>query len=282
MPIRFSSLLVVSLLTGCSKEPPPSPVVARLGTVELREEDVQRAIAREPGGSAERFQDPAARRELIDGLVRFELLAQAADRAGLTKDPDAVHAMRQIAVTKLVNQTLGEAGAPESITQADIERDYLAHQASEYTLPQAARVRHLRVSDSATADNLAARARSLAPDDDAGFVTLVSKSSEDAATRDSGGDLGFVDERSRLPPAIVRAATSLRTPGEVAGPFPSDGGYEIVRLVSLRGAIVSPLSSVQEPIRQRLYRERRAKALDAFIARLRAETPVDIVDGKPR
>lgn len=279
---RSLALLPILLLAGCSKGPAPSPLVARLGAVEIREEDVQRAIAREPGGSAERFEDPAARRELIDGLVRFELLAQAADRAGFTKDPDAVHAMRQIAVTKLVNQTLGEAGAPESITQADIERDYLAHQASEYTLPQAARVRHLRVSDAHTAESIAARARTLAADDDSGFVALVSKNSEDTATRDSGGDLGFVDERSRLPPAIVQAATSLKTPGEVTGPFPSDGGYEIVRLVSLRGAIVSPLSSVRESIRQRLYRERRSKALDSFIARLRAETPVDVVAAKPR
>lgn len=283
---RFRTLLLLSLLAACSKAPEPGkssgPLVARLGTVELHEEDVQRAIAREPGASAERFRDPAARRELIDGLVRFELLAQAAERAGLTKDPDAVHAMRQIAVTKLVNQTLGEAGAPESITQADIERDYLAHQAIEYTLPQAARARHLRVSDPKVAEGLAAQARALAADDDAGFVALVSKKTEDAATRDVGGDLGFVDERSRLPPAIVKAVTSLKTPGEVGGPFESEGGYEIVRLVSLRGAVVSPLSSVQESIRQRLYRERRTQALDAYIAKLRAETPVEIAEPKSR
>lgn len=285
MSTRFLSVLLLLLLAGCSQSPEStekSPLVARLGSVELHEDDVQRAIAREPGGSAERFRDPAARRELIDGLVRFELLAQAADRAGLTKDPDAVHAMRQIAVTKLVNQTLGEVAAPESITQADIERDYLAHQASEYTLPQATRVRHVRVADAAAADALAARARALAADDDAGFAALASKSSEDSATRDTGGDLGFVDERSHLPTVIVKAATSLKTPGEISGPFQSEGGYEILRLVSLRGAIVSPLSSVQEPIRQRLYRERRTQALDAFIARLRAETPVDVVDTKSR
>jgi hypothetical protein len=91
-------------------------LVARVGAVELREEDVQRAMARAPGASRERFETPAARRELIDGLVRFELLTQAADKAGLTKDPDAIHALQQIAVTKLVNQTLGAVASPESIT----------------------------------------------------------------------------------------------------------------------------------------------------------------------
>ncbi len=291
---RFALLL---LLTSCSKgagvseqpsptttgqkPPPQGALVARVGQVELRDDDIRRAMARDPGASAERFQNPAARRELIDGLVRFELLAQAADRAGLTKDPDAVHALRQIAVTKLVNQTLGAVASPDTITKADIEREYLARQADEFTLPPAAQVRHIRVSDAKLAARLAAQAKALAPADDRGFATLASTKSEDVASRASGGALGFVDKTSQLSPALVQAALSLKTPGEIAGPIPTDAGFEILRLVNLRAAAVSPLSSVEEPLRQRLYRERRAKALDDFIARLQRETPVQIVEAQP-
>lgn len=237
-------------------------------------------MARDPGTSAERFDSPAARRELLEGLIRFELLAQAADRAGLTKDPDALHALQQIAVTKLVNKTLGDVASPEAIPKADIEREYAARQASDFTLPAAAQVRHIRVSDAQLASRLAARARALEPADDRAFATLASSASEDVASRATGGDLGFVDKNSRLPRAIVEAALNLKTPGEVAGPIQTDAGYEILRLVSRRAAAVSPLSSVEEPIRQRLYRERRAKALDAFIARLRAETPIELPEPK--
>jgi peptidyl-prolyl cis-trans isomerase C len=281
-------LAFVLLLGSCSKGADPGKpsgdqaaagrgaLVARVGKVELHEDDLQRAMARDPGASPERFNNPAARRELIDGLIRFELLAQAADRAGLTKDPDAMHALQQIAVTKLVNQTLGATAAPEAITKADIEREYAARQASEFTLPGAAQVRHIRVSDRKLAERLAAQARALAPSDDRGFANLASSHSEDATTRTTGGDLGFIDKTSRLPPAVVEAALSLKTPGDVAGPLNTDAGFEILRLVSLRAAAVSPLSSVEEPIRQRLIRERRAKALDELIARLRKETPVEI------
>jgi parvulin-like peptidyl-prolyl isomerase len=120
------------------------------------------------------------------------------------------------------------------------------------------------------------QAKALAPADERGFATLVSSNSDDAATRSSSGDLGFIDKTSRLPRALVEAALNLRTPGEVAGPIETESGYEILRLVSRRAAAVSPLSSVEEPIRQRLIRQRRAKALDDFIARLRAETAVEI------
>lgn len=275
------------LLASCSKaaggdeqtsDKDRGALIARIGEVELREQDVKRAMERDPGAAPEPFESPAARRELVEGLVRFELLAQAAERAGLTKDPDAIQAMRQIAITKLVNQTLGSVAAPESITRADIEREYLARQASEFTLPPAAQVRRIRVSDRKLAERLAEQARALPPADDRSFAELASSHSEDSATRALGGDLGFVDKNSRLPAALVQAALSLKTPGDVAGPVESDGGFEVLRLVTLRAAAVSPLSSVEEPLRQRLYRDRRAKALDDFVARLRSETPVEIIE----
>lgn len=256
-------------------------MVARVGKVELREDDLERAMARDPGAAPERFGSPDARGELLDGLVRFELLAQAAERAGLTKDPDAIHALRQIAVTKLVNQKLGAAGSPEAITKADIEREYAARQASEFTLPAAAHVRHIRVAEEKLAKSLTERAKALAPEDDAGFAKLAKAASEDAATRSSGGDLGFVDKSSRLPSALVEAALGLNAPGDVAGPIATEAGFEILRLVSRRAPAVSPLSSVEEPLRQQLYRDRRAKALEALIAQLRSETQVELVPSAP-
>jgi parvulin-like peptidyl-prolyl isomerase len=289
----FSLALVTSciaLVASCSKGTADiaqggdgAPVsrgalVARIGKVLLHQDDVQRAMAREPGASPERFASPKARRDFIDGLIRFELLAQAADRAGLTKDPDAVHALQQIAVTKLVNRTLGAVAAPETLPQADVEREYQARQASDFTLPPAAQVRHIRISDSKLAERIATQAKALAPEDDSAFAGLAAKSSEDSATRASGGDLGFIDKNSRLAPALVSAALSMKAPGEVVGPIAVDSGYEILRLVTLRAAAVSPFSSVEEPIRQRMYRERRAQALEDYIARLRKETNVEVVD----
>ena len=286
MSTRCYRLLFALLLASCSKRAATldngaerSALVARVGNVEIREDDLQRAMARDPGAAPERFKSESARRDLVDGLVRFELLVQAADRAGLTKDPDAVHALQQIAVTKLVNQTLGEAGTPESITQADVEREYVAKQASEFTLPEAAQVRHLLVADATLAEQLATQARAIAASDEQAFATLAAAKSEDLATRATGGDLGFIDKNSRLPQPLVQAALSLKIPGEVIGPLRTDSGYEILRLVSRRGAVVSPLPAVQGQIRQRLYRERRTQALDGYIARLRAETAVDVADG---
>lgn len=252
--------------------------MARVGGTEIHEADVRRAMVRDPGASAARFQDPRARRELIDGLVRFELLAQAADRAGLTKDPDAIHALQQIAVTKLVNRELGAAASADAITRADLERAYAALQATEFTRPESVHVRHVRVADEVAGAQVAAAARAMAPADDAGFARLARERSLDPLTRNIGGDLGFIDANARLPRALVEASLKLRAPGDVGGPVKTDEGYEIVRLVERRAAAVSPLAAVEEQLRQRLARERRAKALEELMARLRAATHVEIVD----
>jgi len=256
---------------------PRGAVVARVGEAELHEADLERLVAREPGTPASRIKDPVRRKELIDGLVRFELLARAAEQAGLMRDPDAIHAQRQIAVTKLVNQALGGVATPDAVPREDVEREYRARRSSEFTLPPAAHVRHVRVADAKRAAQIVERARALSPDDDAGFVALVAANGEDDATRAAGGDLGFVDRTSRLPPAIVEAALSLAEPGAVAGPLPIGSGYEVLRLVSRRAAAVSPQSAVEETIRQRLYRERRAQLLDELVKKLRNETKVELV-----
>src|SRR5690349_14442380 len=98
--LRSSLSALLFLLLACSKAVAPDrdapkpaesaargALIARIGAVALREEDLQRAVERDPGAAASRFDTPEARQELVDGLVRFELLAQAADRAGLTQDP---------------------------------------------------------------------------------------------------------------------------------------------------------------------------------------------------
>ena len=148
---------------AAASAPSQGVLVARVGAAEIREDDLQRAMARDPGASPARFAVPGARRELVEGLVRFELLVQAADKAGYTKDPDAIHALQQIAVTKFLNAELGKAASPDGISRADIEREYAARRDKEFTLPEAARVRHVRVSDAKVAAQVAAAAKALNP-----------------------------------------------------------------------------------------------------------------------
>lgn len=243
-------------------------VVAWVGEIALTEEDLARQAAR-----AHRVgvapTTPAARQTLLQNLVRFELLAQEADRRGLMQDPEVLHVARQQAVAKLIQDEVGRASDPARITDADVQRFHDEKLEHMFTRPAAVRVLDLAVRDEREAQRLWAIARQLAPSDEQGFVALVLAHGADPHLTKTKGDRGFVDETSVLPKALVRAALSLSKPGEVSDPVPTEDGYvHLLRLQARRAPVVQGLREAEPAIRQQIERERRGRAIEALVERL--------------
>ena len=145
-----------------------------------------------------RLQGTAARKDYVEGLVRVELLAREGIRQGLQNDPDVVETVKKTLAQKTLQQTL-EKNAPQP-TDDEVKAWYDSHQADYQrpeTGPGAGPLPHRRLqgrSDrarpgSAEAEKLRGKARALKPDDEAGFAALVKASSDDALTKQLGGDL---------------------------------------------------------------------------------------------
>ena len=89
------------------------------------------------------------------------------------------------------------------------------------------RLRHILVSDAATARHVEAQLQSGAK-----FETLVAKYSADTKTRANGGDLGFVST-DRLKPAVAQAISTLQI-GQSSEPIHTASGYEILQVEERR------------------------------------------------
>jgi hypothetical protein len=113
-------------------------MLARVGAVAITEGDLQQAIAQEPEALRDRYKLPEPRRQMLDGMVRFEFLAQASERAGAMKDPKVVRSWRQQAINKFLQDEIGQSTAPLSISSADIAAYYEAHKAAEFSSPPVA------------------------------------------------------------------------------------------------------------------------------------------------
>ena len=72
------------------------------------------------------------------------------------------------------------------------------------------------------------------------------------------------------------AAFALKEVGDVSAPVKSDKGYHVLRLTQKRPGFSRPLPEVKRQIQQRLFRDMRTKALDAFVADLRKKFTVTI------
>jgi peptidyl-prolyl cis-trans isomerase SurA len=67
------------------------------------------------------------------------------------------------------------------------------------------------------------------------FAQLARRYSDDAASRDMGGDLGFF-KRGDMVPQFERAVFEMLRPGEISPPVRTAFGYHIIKLERVRGA----------------------------------------------
>ena len=291
----LSSLAVLALL-GCQKgssseritldlapkKTEGKPLVTFKGGA-ITVEEVNRQLATLPPMVRMRLQGTAARKDYVEGLVRVELLAREGIRQGLQSDPDVVETVKKVLAQKTLQQTL-EKNAPQP-TEDEVKAWYEGHQA-DYQRPELVQVQDLfltadskdaakRKGRASEADKLRAKAKTLKPEDEPGFSALVKASSDDALTKQMGGDLRpmpLADLESRQGPEVATAAKALQTPGEISPVIATDKGFHVLRLKAKAPAHTLPLEEVKSQIRNRLYSERRTAASDELLKRLKADS----------
>jgi peptidyl-prolyl cis-trans isomerase D len=98
------------------------------------------------------------------------------------------------------------------------------------------------------------------------FAEVAKQVSEDAGTKKSGGDLGFVSEGG-LPQPLIDAAKGLEK-GTVSAPVVSDAGVHLLYLADVIKSEPPKYDAEKDNIRLRLQQERSAKAFVAASEKL--------------
>jgi peptidyl-prolyl cis-trans isomerase C len=230
-----------------------------------------------------RYASPERRREFLDNMVRFELLALEAKKRGHEQQADVERVRRQMMVQQMMKEVFDDKGIKLSdITDAEIKTYYDAHQA-EFHKPAQRRVSHIlwtdKVKDRAKAEATLKQLQAKVDDMEL-FRTLAKEQNQDPETKDREGDLRFFAREPQAdephPPKAVRdAAFTLAKIGEV---FPkvieSEQGLHVIKLTGDRAALDRSAEDARRLIQNRLWREKREAAIDKFVADLRAKADV--------
>jgi peptidyl-prolyl cis-trans isomerase C len=227
-----------------------------------------------------RYASPERRRELLDELVKFELLAKEARRRGLDKSEEVERAKKQVMVQQMMKAEFEDKVKLSDITDQEIEAYYQAHP-EEFNKPAQVRASQIVVKDEAKAKRVIKQLQE--GTDEARFRQLVTELSEDAETKARGGDLQFFSKPSErnqgdppVPDAVAEAAFSLDKPGDVyPTPVKTPQGFHVVRLTSKRKALSRSLEHARRIIQNKLWREKREAAVNAFMQRLREKAKVE-------
>jgi parvulin-like peptidyl-prolyl isomerase len=179
--------------------------------------------------------------------------------------------MKQQMVSKLLEHDFESKNTPAEISDAEIEKYYGSHP-GEFHRKSEVRIAQIVVSDPAKAQRAYAEARALPANpggDPRGFHDLALKySDDDLAKRSPDERLFFADDSTAYPKPVIEAAFGLHEVGAIAPPVAFEGGWAIVQLTQKHPGFDHTLAEAGPEIRQRLFRDVRARALDAYVVDL--------------
>jgi peptidyl-prolyl cis-trans isomerase C len=267
---------------GEARNVDPSQIVAKVGDAVITVSDVQGRIDKQAPFVRARYVSADKKKELVDGLVQFEVMAAEAARRGYDKDPDVQWVMRQQMVAKWIQRDFDAKLKDDDVPEADVERYYNDHP-PEFHQKDEARVRVVFLKDKSRADHVYAVASTLPRrpvlEDDDGFRDLVTKYSTDAESKRLGGELrDFARDSTTVPKPIVEAAFNLNKAGAVAPPLQTDKGWAVIRLSQMRTGFDRSLPQVKKEIQHRLLRDMRSKAMAALVDDLEKKSRITIND----
>ena len=287
----FFVIFALALGAGCKRgkssagggeSADPSQVVAKVDDAVITVADVQERINKQSPFVRARYTTPEKKKEFLDSLVRFKVLANEAGRRGYDKDPEVVRVMEQQMISKFLQKDFESKLKVEDVPDADVEKYYKEHPA-EFNQKDEVRVSEILVKDQGKANKVMAEIKALPKaaamgTADKAFRDLVSKYSEDEESKPRGGDLSFFDKDStKLPKPIVEAAFKLAEVGDATA-VKTDKGFAVIRLTQKRPGFSRPLAEVKRQIQQRLFRDLRSKSMDNFVADLKKKSNITIND----
>ena len=291
---------------GCDREPTPaasaaasasavpgqltpelaSQVLAKVGDRSLTLGDYAAVLDRMDRFERLRYQSPERRRQLLDEIIRVELLAQEARRRGLDRNPQTVERVRQVLRDEVLTRLRMQQPGPEEIPEGEVRAYYEQHR-DEFFEPERRRVAHIELSDEKAAEQVLEKALKASPTE---WGDLVQQHSLDRPDRGSGtqpaelaGDLGIVSlqgergDNARVGEPLRRAVFEIQKVGGVYGKVVAAAKrFHVVRLTGKTEARQRDYADAQRSIRVSLA-QRRIRAAEAKLEKeLRARFPVKV------
>jgi len=203
----------------------------------------------------------------VNGIDEETLASYLASQGRALQDYQ--ESLRSYVETQLENEALREAivGAIEP-TDDDL-LGYFEANISSYDVPEEVRASHILSVDEETAHDLRARL-------DAGeeFASLAREYSEDLATRDDGGDLGWFG-RGEMPQEFEDAAFALEV-GQISEPVQTQFGYHLIELAERRAAHTPTLDEVRDEVRDDYVAGEESRRFSEWYEGFRASSDVSI------
>lgn len=204
------------------------------------------------------------RSEVLEHLVEQKLLSQTAEDAAIDKK-FAVQSQLQLARDTILSNAMVDQFIEENVTDEDLQVFYDA-QAKLQKPELQIKARQIVSPDEATAKEVVRRL-----EDGKSFNSIALAFSIDRATRERGGDMGYISQ-DVLDPNLTEKIFAGKD-GERLPPFQTDQGWHVVEILSRRKSPIASFEDRYEHIRKLVS----AQKIEQLLNRLKKEAEIEYI-----
>lgn len=250
-----------------------SPVVAKVGDKEIYEADIDFEIMSLPQSMRYIMQDDAARAQLLDVMIKREVVAQKAREMGLNFDPLLAYRMRKAADEVLIQGVHDWQHADVKQPTDDEIKAYYEKHVQDFIIPKQIHARHILVADKQTALELIKQLKA----NPESFSQLAAQFSIDDSTKGRGGDLNWFGQGDMVND-FDKAVFALNANTALSSPIKTKFGWHIVQWLGEREEQTPTFEDVSVEIQSILEKH----ALDGWIIRLLNEADTEVLKDEYR
>jgi peptidyl-prolyl cis-trans isomerase C len=206
---------------------------------------------------------PALQKAVLDDMINLEVLAQAAEKAGMDKNPEVIQQTELAKESVLAGAFVQDYAKNHPISDDQLQQEYDKLKAHLGTKEYKAR--HILVDTEAEAKAIIAQLRKKG-----NFDKIAKEKSKDAGSAANGGELEWAVPSNFVPP-FAQALVGLKKGGYTKEPVKSQFGWHIIKLDDVRNLKVPTFEELKPQLLQRMQQQ----SIKDYIADLRSKAKIE-------
>jgi len=202
---------------------------------------------------------PELREQIKQDMINNAIFVQAAEKAGLDKKPEVIHAL-----TIARQSTLAQALMADHLEKNPVSDQAIQARYDEIATAQAGRqeykLRHILVKEEADAKQLIADIKAKKTT----FEAAAKKSSIDPGSGQNGGDLGWAPATNFVP-EFAAAVQGMQKGDLTQLPVQTQYGWHVIEVEDTRAMVFPALNAVRAQVENMLRQEKLAKLRDDLV-----------------
>jgi peptidyl-prolyl cis-trans isomerase C len=282
-----AGLCALSACGGPKDAKKSGPVVAKGNGITITAGEFKARLDEQSPFIRSRYTTLERKKEFLDNLVRFEVLAREAEKQGLANDPDVQMTLKKIMVQRLVQKNFQDQDGAKDVPEVELTKYYDEHK-GEYFRPKRVRLSAIVLNAPANSPDRAKKAK-LAKEalakikadekkNPLAFAQAVTQYSDDPTSKAVGGDLQFKSQdelTTAYGKPVADAAFALKV-GDTSGVVESPNGFYVLKVTGQQEELNRTFEQVKPQIANKLYREKKTKEFDEWLKRLKDEAKVTV------